>query len=52
MPEIPVNKISDFLWEIPKQSAMNVPGRVYASERMLDDIRSDKSLEQVMNVAH
>ncbi|MEE9169977.1 MAG: RtcB family protein [bacterium] len=52
MPEIQINKISDFLWEIPKQGGMNVPGRVYASERMMDDIRSDKSLEQVMNVAH
>ncbi len=52
MPEIEINKISDYLWEIPKQGGMNVPGRVYASKSMMEDIRSDKSLQQVMNVAH
>ena len=52
MPEIEITKISDFLWEIPKQGGMNVPGRVYASKSMMEDIRGDKSLQQVMNVAH
>lgn len=52
MQEITTNKISDFLWEIPQQGGMNVPGRVYASSSMMEDIRSDKSLDQVINVAH
>lgn len=30
---------------------MRVPARVYASEKMLDDILSDKALEQAVNVA-
>ena len=33
-------KINDYLWEIPKsyRKDMRVPGRIYASEKMLDDI--------------
>jgi len=50
--KIEFEKISDFLWEIPKSGQMNVPGRVYASEKMLGAIREDKALEQVINVAH
>ncbi|MDE1925179.1 MAG: RtcB family protein [Patescibacteria group bacterium] len=48
-----LKKINDSLWEIPKDSRadMRVPARVYATEKMLADISSDKSLEQLMNVA-
>src|SRR5215472_13173751 len=42
---------SDWLWEIPQTGAMHVPGRVYASARMIDDMRSDPCLTQVANVA-
>jgi tRNA-splicing ligase RtcB len=31
---------------------MRVPGRIYASDSMMDDIRRDESLQQVRNVAH
>lgn len=44
-------KIHDYLWEIPKQGAMLVPGRVYANARMIDDLRDDPALTQVANVA-
>jgi len=46
-------KLSDYLWEIPKsfRSDMTVPGRVYVSEKMLDESFKDKSLEQLVNVA-
>jgi tRNA-splicing ligase RtcB len=47
-----VEKVNDYLWEIPRRGDMRVPGRVYASEKMLAVIRQDKSLEQVANVAH
>jgi tRNA-splicing ligase RtcB len=50
--EIKLEKIHDYLWEIPKTGGMRVPGRVYAREKMLDEIRRDKALEQVVNVAH
>jgi tRNA-splicing ligase RtcB len=46
-------KIHDWLWEIPRRyrADMKVPARVYASEKMLDSILSDRSLEQLVNVA-
>jgi tRNA-splicing ligase RtcB len=44
-------KIHDYLWEIPKEGAMLVPGRIYISEPMLDEIREDPALTQVANVA-
>jgi tRNA-splicing ligase RtcB len=45
-------QIDDNTWEIPRSGDMRVPGRVYASARMMESIRQDKSLEQVANVAH
>src|SRR6266508_1454729 len=46
-------KILNWLWEIPRtyRADMKVPARVYASEKMLDSILGDRSLEQLVNVA-
>src|SRR5437879_5926714 len=44
-------KVRDYLWEIPPQGAMLVPGRIYASERMMRELRDDPALTQVANVA-
>lgn len=51
--EIPLNKIDDYRWEIPKtyNSGMRVPGLIYASSKLLEKIRQDQALEQVANVA-
>jgi tRNA-splicing ligase RtcB len=46
-----LKKIHDNLYEIPKQGDMRVPGRIFADSRLLRNILSDKSPEQVMNVA-
>jgi tRNA-splicing ligase RtcB len=48
-----LEKISDTLWEIPRtfRPDMRVPARVYTTERMLDSIVHDRSLEQLVNVA-
>jgi len=46
-----LNRVSDFIWEIPVEDGMNVPGRVFASEEFLEDMKKDKCLEQVKNVA-
>ncbi len=46
-----LKKISDVEWEIPAEGDMNVPGRIFASEELMNLIKDDKSLEQVMNVA-
>ncbi|MEE9271121.1 MAG: RtcB family protein [Candidatus Krumholzibacteria bacterium] len=43
---------SDYLWEIPREGGMRVPGRIFANDRLIEDIRSDPALEQVANVAH
>src|SRR3989304_1675474 len=50
--EIKLEKIHDYLWEIPKKGGMRVPGRGYATEKMLKVIQKDKALEQVVNVAY
>jgi tRNA-splicing ligase RtcB len=44
-------RIHDYLWEIPRQGAMLVPGRVYASAHMMEELRDDPALTQVANVA-
>ena len=49
--EIVINKISDNEWEIPKSGKMNVPVRIFASEKLLEQIKKDDSLKQGMNVA-
>jgi len=48
-----LEKIDDYRWRIPKSSkpGMRVPGIIYADEKLLKDIRQDKALEQVANVA-
>jgi len=46
-----LRKLSDNVWEIPKQGEMKVPALVYASERLLADVRRDQTLVQARNVA-
>ena len=49
---IKLRQIGDFLWEIPKEGRMHVPGRVYLAPEQVAEVRKDKALEQVKNVAH
>ncbi|MEN3052382.1 MAG: RtcB family protein [Candidatus Methanosuratincola petrocarbonis] len=51
---IPLKKLSDYSWEIPKdfRPGMNVPGRVYADSSLLDKMAEDLTLQQCANVAH
>jgi len=46
-----MKKVSENIYEIPQEGDMNVPVRVYASEKLLEDIKKDKTLEQAKNVA-
>ncbi len=48
---IKIKKISDNEWEIEKQGKMNVSVRLFASEKLLNLIKEDRSIEQGMNVA-
>ncbi|GAB4379687.1 MAG: RtcB family protein [Calditrichia bacterium] len=46
---IPIN---DYLWEIPQQGDMRVPGRIYNSRKMIEKfLQNDESIKQVVNVA-
>ena len=53
MSDINLEKIDDFRWRIPRsyKPGMRVPGIIYADEKLLKDIRQDKAMEQVANVA-
>ena len=48
---IKIEKQDDWRWRIPKQGKMRVEGMVYADQKMMTAIRSDQSLQQVVNVA-
>lgn len=43
-------KINDFEWNIPKQGEMRVPGKLFASKKLIEEM-DDKVFEQVTNVA-
>lgn len=47
------NKISNWLWEIPKtfRQDMHVPARIYVSEKMLEDVFRDRSIDQLINLS-
>jgi tRNA-splicing ligase RtcB len=45
--------VNDYLWEIPAQAGMRVPGRIYSSRKMIEKyLQNDESIKQVVNVAH
>ncbi|MDP2913067.1 MAG: RtcB family protein [Candidatus Omnitrophota bacterium] len=48
-----LEKIDEYKWRIPKsyKPGMRVDGVIYADDKMIADIRSDKAPEQVANVA-
>ena len=48
-----LERIAPNLWQIPRsyRGDMNVPARLYASERLIDAVLSDRSVEQLVNVA-
>ncbi len=52
MSKIKLQRIDANRWRIPRSGRMEVDGVVYASARMMDEIRRDQSLQQVANVAH
>jgi tRNA-splicing ligase RtcB (3'-phosphate/5'-hydroxy nucleic acid ligase) len=45
-----LHKINDYLWEIPQEGQMRVPGRIFASEKLVQEM-DEKVREQVTNVA-
>ena len=49
--KIKLQKIDDYRWRIPREGKMRTDGVIYADERMMETIRGDQSLWQVVNVA-
>lgn len=46
-----LKKINEFTWQMPKSGKMKVPAVIYASEKLMQKIKEDKTLEQSKNVA-
>lgn len=48
-----LHKVNDYLWEIPQNARRNMRVRasVYAVDELIKDLRQDRTLEQLMNVA-
>jgi tRNA-splicing ligase RtcB len=46
-----LTKIDANTWQIPRRGKMKVPAVVYASEKLIELIKKDKTLEQVHNVS-
>ncbi len=52
MTELPLKRISDHLYEIPQEGGMRVPGRIYATSKLLETQKQGEAIQQVRNVAH
>ena len=51
--KIPLEKIDDCMWQIPKyKPGMRVSGMVFANENLLEKMQTDRTLWQCTNVAH
>jgi tRNA-splicing ligase RtcB (3'-phosphate/5'-hydroxy nucleic acid ligase) len=46
-----INRINDYVYEIPKTGNMLVPVRIYAKKPMLDQIQRDRTLMQATNTS-
>lgn len=46
-----LKKIKENIYILPKQGKMLVPGKIFASDLLIDKITKDKTLEQVKNMA-
>lgn len=46
-----IKRLDDYRWRLTPEGGMRVPGIVYASASMLDQIREEEALKQVANVA-
>ncbi|QSW99357.1 RtcB family protein [Haloterrigena alkaliphila] len=49
---ITLERVREYVWEIPQEGDMRVPARVLASEALLEQITEDKTLEQLTNTTH
>jgi len=50
--EVTLERVREHVWEIPQEDGMGVPARVLASERLLEEIEQDRTLQQLKNTTH
>ena len=52
--EIPIRQVEPNIWEVSKdfQPGMKVPARIYADEDLLSKMKTDRTIQQCVNVAH
>ena len=49
---VPLEKVNDYMWKIPKyKPEMQVPGMVFANQELLEKMQTDRTLWQCSNVA-
>ena len=46
-----LKKINEHLWELPLEEGMNVSGRIFANDKLINMMMSDRTLKQLRNVA-
>ncbi|ODR82086.1 RNA-splicing ligase RtcB [Haladaptatus sp. W1] len=47
--DVTLERVREYVWEIPQKGKMGTPARVLASERLLSQISEDKTLQQLRN---
>ncbi len=50
--EVTLERIREYVWEVPQHGDMRVPARILASESLLEEITQDKTIEQITNTTH
>jgi tRNA-splicing ligase RtcB len=50
--DITLHRLRENVWELPQEGEMRGPGRVLASEALLEEISGDRTLEQLRNTTH
>jgi len=49
--KVRLDRIDDWRWKIPREGNMKTDGIIYADQRMIQALRTDQSLHQVVHVA-
>lgn len=50
--DLKINKINSVKFEIPATGKMKVPCRIYASDRLLEKMKQDRTIRQGINITH
>ncbi|MFC4438354.1 MULTISPECIES: RtcB family protein [Natrialbaceae] len=49
---VTLERVREYVWEVPQEEGMRVPARILASEALLEEIQEDKTIEQIKNTTH